>query len=210
MKRATKDVLYFETGPDNEPTLRVEPGEEFEVETQLKPRPMARRPPGPRGAGSETACREPLQRVHLRGRRRAWPDACGARRRDRRGPHRLHQVLGGQRGHAELAGRHWDRLSAKGRRDTGKTHPLERLAANTHRADARSGGRRAGAHALDQRLGWRVGRQLRHPGGHHRSVGLPASFRSRGAAPHRRHARPAGRRRNMRRRRHRGWRPASG
>ena len=35
MKRATKDVLYFETGPDNEPTLRVEPGEEFEVETQL-------------------------------------------------------------------------------------------------------------------------------------------------------------------------------
>ena len=35
MKRATKDVLYFETGPDNEPTLHVEPGEEFEVETQL-------------------------------------------------------------------------------------------------------------------------------------------------------------------------------
>ena len=35
MKRATKDVLYFETGPSNEPTLRVEPGEEFEVETQI-------------------------------------------------------------------------------------------------------------------------------------------------------------------------------
>ena len=35
MKRATKDVLYFETGPDNQPTLRVEPGEEFEVETQM-------------------------------------------------------------------------------------------------------------------------------------------------------------------------------
>lgn len=35
MKRATKDVLYFETGPDNTPTLRVEPGEEFEVETQV-------------------------------------------------------------------------------------------------------------------------------------------------------------------------------
>ena len=35
MKRATKDVLYFETGPDNPPTLRVEPGEEFEVETQI-------------------------------------------------------------------------------------------------------------------------------------------------------------------------------
>ena len=35
MKRATKDILYFETGPDNEPTLHVEPGEEFEVETQI-------------------------------------------------------------------------------------------------------------------------------------------------------------------------------
>ncbi len=35
MKRATKEVLYFETGPDNEPTLHVEPGEEFEVETQI-------------------------------------------------------------------------------------------------------------------------------------------------------------------------------
>lgn len=35
MKRATRDVLYFETGPDNAPTLRVEPGEVFEVETQL-------------------------------------------------------------------------------------------------------------------------------------------------------------------------------
>jgi acetamidase/formamidase len=35
MKRASRDVLYFETGPDNAPTLRVQPGEEFEVETQL-------------------------------------------------------------------------------------------------------------------------------------------------------------------------------
>lgn len=35
MQRATRDVLYFETGPDNPPTLRVQPGEEFEVETQL-------------------------------------------------------------------------------------------------------------------------------------------------------------------------------
>jgi len=39
MKRATKDVLYFETGPDNPVTLRVQPGEEFEVETQLNPGP---------------------------------------------------------------------------------------------------------------------------------------------------------------------------
>ncbi len=35
MQRATKEVLYFETAPDNPPTLRVEPGEEFEVETQM-------------------------------------------------------------------------------------------------------------------------------------------------------------------------------
>ena len=35
MKRATTDVLYFETGPDNTPTLHVEPGEEFEVQTQI-------------------------------------------------------------------------------------------------------------------------------------------------------------------------------
>ncbi len=35
MKRATKDILYFETGPDNEVTLEVSPGEAFEVETQM-------------------------------------------------------------------------------------------------------------------------------------------------------------------------------
>jgi acetamidase/formamidase len=35
MKRATRDVLYFETGADNAPTLHVQPGEVFEVETQL-------------------------------------------------------------------------------------------------------------------------------------------------------------------------------
>ena len=35
MKRATREILYFETGPDNEPTLYVDPGEEFEVETQM-------------------------------------------------------------------------------------------------------------------------------------------------------------------------------
>lgn len=35
MKRATKQRLYFQTGPDNEPTLEVEPGETFEVETQM-------------------------------------------------------------------------------------------------------------------------------------------------------------------------------
>jgi acetamidase/formamidase len=35
MKRATRDVLYFEIGRSNAPTLSVQPGEVFEVETQL-------------------------------------------------------------------------------------------------------------------------------------------------------------------------------
>ena len=35
MKRATREVLYFEVGADNAPTLHVQPGEVFEVETQL-------------------------------------------------------------------------------------------------------------------------------------------------------------------------------
>ena len=35
MQRATKDRLYFETGADNPVTLRVQPGETFEVETQM-------------------------------------------------------------------------------------------------------------------------------------------------------------------------------
>ena len=39
MKRATRDTLYFEIGPDNAPTLHVEPGEVFEVETQINPGP---------------------------------------------------------------------------------------------------------------------------------------------------------------------------
>jgi hypothetical protein len=39
MQRATKDILYFEIGPDNEPTLQVSPGEIFAVETQLNPGP---------------------------------------------------------------------------------------------------------------------------------------------------------------------------
>jgi len=35
MQRATPDVLYFETGKYNAPTLTVDPGEEYEVQTQL-------------------------------------------------------------------------------------------------------------------------------------------------------------------------------
>jgi amidase len=35
MQRATTEILYFETGRDNEPTMWVEPGEVFEVQTQI-------------------------------------------------------------------------------------------------------------------------------------------------------------------------------
>jgi amidase len=49
VQRATTEVLYFETGPDNEPTLRVQPGEEFEVQTQLNRGPwLDTHPEGPR------------------------------------------------------------------------------------------------------------------------------------------------------------------
>jgi acetamidase/formamidase len=39
LKRAGKETLYFEIGPENRPTLVVEPGEEFEVETQMNAGP---------------------------------------------------------------------------------------------------------------------------------------------------------------------------
>ncbi len=39
MQRATTNVLYFETGPDNPPTLHVDPGEVFEVQTAINPGP---------------------------------------------------------------------------------------------------------------------------------------------------------------------------
>ena len=39
VKRATRDTLFFETGPDNAPTLEVEPGERFQVETQMNAGP---------------------------------------------------------------------------------------------------------------------------------------------------------------------------
>ncbi|MBI3911940.1 MAG: acetamidase/formamidase family protein [Armatimonadetes bacterium] len=39
MQRIGTDVLYFETGPFNEPTHRVRPGEEFEVQTQINAGP---------------------------------------------------------------------------------------------------------------------------------------------------------------------------
>lgn len=39
MQRATTEVLYFEIGAENAPTLHVEPGEEFEVQTQMNAGP---------------------------------------------------------------------------------------------------------------------------------------------------------------------------
>jgi acetamidase/formamidase len=49
MQRATTEVLYFETGPANQPTLRVRPGEWFEVQTQLNRGPwLDTHPDGPR------------------------------------------------------------------------------------------------------------------------------------------------------------------
>ncbi len=63
MKRATTDVLYFETGPDNQPTLHVSPGEEFEVESQLNRGPW---PSGRRGAQEEAEGQQTVERLYLR------------------------------------------------------------------------------------------------------------------------------------------------
>jgi acetamidase/formamidase len=41
MKRATKDILYYEHSASNEPTMTVAPGEWFEVETQMNRGPDA-------------------------------------------------------------------------------------------------------------------------------------------------------------------------
>ncbi len=45
MKRATPEILYFETGPQNPVTLRIASGEEFEVQTQLNRGPWLRDDP---------------------------------------------------------------------------------------------------------------------------------------------------------------------
>ena len=45
MKRATPEILYFETGPQNPVTLRIAPCEEFEVQTQLNRGPWLRDDP---------------------------------------------------------------------------------------------------------------------------------------------------------------------
>ena len=45
MKRQSKEVLYFEISSQNKPTLRVQAGEEFEVQTQLNRGPFTDRTP---------------------------------------------------------------------------------------------------------------------------------------------------------------------
>ena len=39
MQRATTEILYYEHSPDNAPTMRVQPGETFEVHTQMNKGP---------------------------------------------------------------------------------------------------------------------------------------------------------------------------
>jgi acetamidase/formamidase len=63
VQRASTDVLYFETGPANAPTLRVRPGEVFEVQTQLNRGPwLDDHPDGPlltpllRGGNPSSGC----------------------------------------------------------------------------------------------------------------------------------------------------------
>lgn len=45
MQTIGKDVLYFENGPENKPTHRVQPGEPFVVETQINKGPWIERLP---------------------------------------------------------------------------------------------------------------------------------------------------------------------
>ena len=47
MQRATRDVLYYETGADNPVTMTVKPGEVFEVETQMNRGPDSDSPSVP-------------------------------------------------------------------------------------------------------------------------------------------------------------------
>ena len=63
MKRQSKDILYFEISSQNKPTLRVQAGEEFEVQTQLNRGPFTdEHPEGPavaqklRGGNPSSGC----------------------------------------------------------------------------------------------------------------------------------------------------------
>ena len=57
MKRQSKEVLYFEISAQNKPTLRVQAGEEFEVQTQLNRGPFTTEHPEGPGRGAKAARR---------------------------------------------------------------------------------------------------------------------------------------------------------
>ena len=82
MQQATRDVLYFEIGPDNEPTLRVAPGEEFQVETQLNRGPWLNDHPDRDELGRKLRGGNPSQRMHLRRGRPARSSLSRPHRRD--------------------------------------------------------------------------------------------------------------------------------
>jgi hypothetical protein len=73
MQRATPDVLDFETGPANRPTLRVQPSEEFQVQTQLNRDPwLDTHPDGPAFGPSCAAETLPTAVLSSRGPSPAW------------------------------------------------------------------------------------------------------------------------------------------
>ena len=184
MKRATKDVLYFETGPDNPVTLRVQPGEEFEVETQLNRGPWLDDHPEGRGLRDKLTRRAAAKGHHVRlrlvcsGVRAAGlpsgnpssgciyvdgakpGDAARPRRRDRPGSGGLHRLRGQQRCVARLVGPQWHRCRAPRRRYPRRPDPLERHAQASRAAHDRLYRRGPGARAISQLVGRLLGREL--------------------------------------------------
>ena len=65
MQRATTDVLYFEIGADNAPTMRVQPGEEFEVQTQMNGGPWLDDHPDGEALRRRLRGRQSVERVYL-------------------------------------------------------------------------------------------------------------------------------------------------
>ena len=198
MKRAIKDVLYFETGPDNAPTLFVEPGEEFEVVTQMNRGPWIEGHPDQaeleaRVTGGNPSSgaiyvngaapgqvlivhvldiqTEPFGFTRFSGSTGAMPGWMGG---TGIGHHeKIVQISDGLI--------HWsDELK----------FPVEPMLGVVGVAPARS----RWTNAWAGEWGW----QLRHPGGHRRSVCPHPDPGSGSAAAHRRHARAPGRRRDMR------------
>ena len=160
MKRATRDILYFETGPDNEPTLHVSPGEEFEVESQLNRVPwLDDHPDGD----------------SLRKKLRAGNPSSGCIYVDGAEPGQTLIVHIGEIdldpiGFTSFRGANGAMPGWLGGSGIGAHHKVVEIkdrqilwSDSLKIPVARSG---PGQYPLDQRLGRPVGRQLRHPGGH--------------------------------------------